>query len=62
MILLSAQGRDAAAITEVTFTSADRVRDVIPNFNDDGFASLPLPARASPSGSGAGPGTRTTPP
>ncbi|MCL2586380.1 MAG: IS630 family transposase [Streptosporangiales bacterium] len=40
MILLSAQGRDAAAIAEVTFTSADRVRDVIRNFNDDGFASL----------------------
>ena len=40
MILLSAQGRDAAVIAEVTFTSADRVRDVIRNFNDDGFASL----------------------
>lgn len=40
VILLSAQGRDAAAIAEVTFTSPDRVRDVIRNFNDDGFASL----------------------
>nr|WP_236648184.1 hypothetical protein [Micromonospora sp. 4G51] len=27
-------------IAEVTFTSADRVRDVIHNFNDDGFESL----------------------
>ena len=30
MILLSAQGMPAARIAEVTFTSADRVRDVIP--------------------------------
>jgi len=40
MVLLSAQGMDAAAIAEVTFTSADRVRDVIHNFNADGFESL----------------------
>lgn len=40
MILLSTQGRDAATIAEVTFTSMGRVRDVIRNFNDDGFASL----------------------
>ena len=40
MVLLSAQGMSPAKIAEVTFTSADRVRDVIRNFNDDGFASL----------------------
>ena len=40
MVLLSAQGMDAAAIAEVAFTSADRVRDVLHNFNTDGFASL----------------------
>ena len=40
MIVLPAPGRDAAANAEVTFTSADRVGDVIRNFNDDGFASL----------------------
>jgi transposase len=40
MILLSAQGMDAARIAEVTFTSADRVRDVINNFNADGFDAL----------------------
>jgi hypothetical protein len=40
MVLLSAQGTDAAAIAKVTFTSEDRVRDVIRNFNADGFGSL----------------------
>jgi transposase len=40
MVLLSAQGMDAAAIARVAFTSEDRVRDVIHNFNADGFASL----------------------
>jgi transposase len=40
MVLLSAQGMDAAAITRVAFTSEDRVRDVIRNFNADGFGSL----------------------
>ena len=40
MVLLSAQGMPPGKIAEVTFTSADRVRDVIRNFNDDGFASL----------------------
>jgi transposase len=39
-VLLSAQGMDAPQIAEVTFTSADRVRDVIHNFNTDGFDSL----------------------
>ena len=37
MVLLSAQGMDVAAIAEVTFTSPDRVRDVLHNFNADGF-------------------------
>lgn len=40
MILLSAQGMDTAQIAEVTFTSPDRVRDVVHNFNTDGFDSL----------------------
>src|SRR6202042_337214 len=40
MVLLSAQGMDATAIAKVAFTSEDRVRDVIRNFNADGFSSL----------------------
>jgi transposase len=40
MVLLSAQGMDAADIAAVTFTSPDRVRDVLHNFNTDGFDSL----------------------
>ncbi len=40
MVLLSAQGMDAAGIAKVAFTSEDRVRDVIRNFNSDGFSSL----------------------
>jgi hypothetical protein len=36
MVLLSAQGMDVPAITKVAFTSEDRVRDVIGNFNADG--------------------------
>src|SRR3954447_6721448 len=37
MVLLSAQGMDAARIAEGTFAGADRVRDVIHNFTPDGF-------------------------
>ena len=40
MILLSAQGMDVEQIAKVAFTSPDRVRDVINNFNEDGFESL----------------------
>jgi transposase len=40
MVLLSAQGMDVAQIASVAFTSEDRVRDVIHNFNADGFDSL----------------------
>ena len=40
MVLLSAQGMDVPAIAKVAFTSEDRVRDVIGNFNADGFGSL----------------------
>lgn len=40
MVLLSAQGMPVVKIAEVTFTSADWVRDVIHNFNADGFESL----------------------
>ncbi len=40
MVLLSAQGMGVPAIARVAFTSEDRVRDVIRNFNADGFNSL----------------------
>ncbi|WSR20305.1 hypothetical protein OG457_01735 [Streptomyces sp. NBC_01207] len=36
-----------AKTAEVTFTSADRVRDVIHNFNTDGFDSLYRSTRAA---------------
>ncbi|MCO1577301.1 helix-turn-helix domain-containing protein [Crossiella sp. SN42] len=39
LALLSAQGIPVAKTAEVTFTGADRVRDVIHNFNADGFDS-----------------------
>jgi hypothetical protein len=40
MVLLSAPGMDVSVIAKVAFTSEDRVRDVIRNFNADGFGSL----------------------
>jgi transposase len=40
MVLLSAQGMDVAQIAKVAFTSEDRVRAVLHNFNDDAFESL----------------------
>src|SRR3982751_422622 len=40
MVLLSAQGMPVPRIAEVTFTSPDRVRDVLHNFTADGFDSL----------------------
>lgn len=40
MVLLSAQGMDVAQIAKVAFTREDRVREVLHNFNDDGFESL----------------------
>src|SRR3954465_3243686 len=40
MVLLSAQGMPVAKIAEVSFTSPDRVRDVLHNFTADGFDSL----------------------
>lgn len=40
MVLLSAQGMPVGRIAEVTFTSPDRVRAVLHNFNADGFDSL----------------------
>ena len=40
MVLLSAQHMPVAKIAEVTFTSPDRVRDVLHNFDADGFDSL----------------------
>jgi hypothetical protein len=45
MVLLSAQGIDVPAIAKVAFTSEDRVRDVIRNFNADGFGSLEVQGR-----------------
>jgi hypothetical protein len=39
MILLSAQGMNAAAIAKVAFTSEDPGRDVIRHFSADGFSS-----------------------
>ena len=40
MVLLSGQGMDVGQIAQVTFTSPDRVRDVLDNFNLDGFDAL----------------------
>jgi transposase len=40
MVLLSAQGMDVARIAKVAFTSPDRVRAVLRNFNDDRFDPL----------------------
>jgi transposase len=40
MVLLSAQGMDVGQIAQVTFASRDRVRDVVHNFNLDGFDAL----------------------
>jgi len=40
MVLLSAQGMDVAQIAKVAFTSPDRVRAVLHNFNEDGFDCL----------------------
>src|ERR1700722_3023300 len=47
MVLLSAQGMGAAFIAKVAFTSEVRVRDVIRNFNADGFSSLYRSTRAA---------------
>ena len=40
MVLWSAQGIGVAQIARLAFTSEDRVRDVLHNFNADGFESL----------------------
>ena len=40
MVLLSAQGMDISQIAQVTFAGPDRVRDVLHNFNLDGFDAL----------------------
>ena len=40
VVVLSARGMDVPVIAKVTFTSEDRVRGVIRNFNADGFTSL----------------------
>src|SRR5439155_20004282 len=40
IVLWSAQRMDVPAIAKIAFTSEDRVREVIHNFNEDGFESL----------------------
>lgn len=40
IVLWSAQGMDVPQIARIAFTSEDRVRAVLHNFNDDGFDSL----------------------
>lgn len=40
IVLWSAQGMDVPQIAPLAFTSGDRVREVIHNFNEDGFDSL----------------------
>jgi transposase len=40
IVLWSAQGMDVPQIAKIAFTSEDRVRAVLHNFNDDGFDSL----------------------
>jgi transposase len=40
IVLWSAQAMDVPQIARIAFTSEDRVREVIHNFNADGFASL----------------------
>ena len=45
MVLWSAQGTSVAQIARLAFTSEDRVRDVLHNFNADGFES-PYPRYA----------------
>ena len=40
IVLWSAQRMDVPAIAKIAFTSEDRVREVIHNFNADGFDSL----------------------
>jgi hypothetical protein len=47
MVLWSAQGMSVAQVGRLAFTSEDRVRDVLHNFNADGFASL---FRGTPAG------------
>src|SRR4029434_10715052 len=49
----AAQRMDVPAIAKIAFTSEDRVRAVIHNFNDDGFDSL------APKYAGGGPPTFT---
>src|SRR3954470_16759786 len=40
VVLWSAQGMDVGQIAPLAFTTQDRVREVIHNFNADGFDSL----------------------
>jgi len=47
-VLLSARGIDAAGVAKVAFPSEDRVRDVVRNFDADGFSSLYPKSRGGP--------------
>ena len=55
IVLWSAQGMDVGQIAKIAFTSGDRVRAVLHNFNEDGFDSL------APKYSGGRPPTFTLP-
>ena len=59
VVLWSAQGMSVAQIARLAFTSEDRGRDVLRNFNADGFGSLyPRYAGGQPAGVHAGPAAR----
>ena len=53
IVLWSAQRMDVPAIAKIAFTSEDRVREVIHNFNEDGFDSLASVSTGGPSGRGS---------
>jgi winged helix-turn helix protein len=60
MVLLSAQGMGVPAIAKVAFTSEDRVRDVIRDFNADGFGSLAVSGKGKEPGRAPRPRMRAT--
>jgi hypothetical protein len=61
MVLLSAQGMSVTTIAEATFTSPDRVREVIHNVNADGFDARYPKYRAAGRGGSPSGGTSTPP-
>ena len=48
MMLLSAEGTDVPGVARDAFSSDDHVRDVIHNFNTDGFDSLKKVSKTKP--------------